>query len=464
MSNLLAGRFEYDNTSSDMLEQFNNVENIGIRWNVESGGVQRIEVTIKAKSRLDAYQRRSTHQGQRLAVYSSWCYRPISGYISEIREEGGNRVTYIAKGPSWRLEHELDTTVYASATTVSGAIQTILTDHAPHVSTNYDDIAVNSTTLSGWQPKTPEGTNALKAIQELIALSDSNNGVYKFWLVDEPFSGTGLGQYVAHYELLSDTADIDWQVNRRDLGLLNPSTTINNRVTDATVYYGMATFTANGGSNTTATRASGSFITDGWKPGDRFTNVTDESTANVVTVAATTLTLDGLSGGTADTVANGDFCSGQLASPKASTSSSVTPDTLWDVYTAVNERSMDATQAAQYAPLLVDDEAETDRPLSVGSRWIRDDSGARWPLWEVIAQGGGYLRVNDLYPAAALLASSIDKLSVFRIIALDYDHKSRRLTRVQVSKPDTRLDVALRKAKILSGEMIARSPRYAEKY
>jgi len=453
---LLTGRFAYSDTSSAMLEQFDAPENVGIRFNPEFGGLVRLEVTVKAKNKFDVYDRRSNHPGQRLAAYSSWIHRPISGYISSVQEAGANRVTYIAKGPAWRLEHELDTTVYAKADTITDTIQTILTDHAPHVSTNYDNIAINATTLGGWQPKTPQGTKPIDAIKQLIEKSDSSDNRYAFYLLDEPFSGTSLGQYVAYYKTIVGTSAIDWQVNRSDLTSIQPSTSIDNRVTDATVYYGTVTFTANGGSNTTATRASGSNITQGLKPGDRLTNIDDGSSATIVDVQATTLTFDGLSGGTADTVVNGDVCSIRLETPQNTKfTNSTTTSTLWDVETADFRQNLTSTTAAQFAALMVEDEPETDQPIVVGAPWILDGNGAQWPLWEPIIQGGGILRVSDLYPAAALFTNSLDKLSSFWISGLDYDHSSGKL-RVQLDKPDSRLDVKLRRAKILGSEMVAR--------
>lgn len=451
MTKLIAGRFEYSNTSSALLEQFPNTENIGLRFNPEFGGLIRMEVTVKARNKFDVYTRRADHPGQRMAAYSSWAHRPISGYITTVEEAGANRVTYFVNGPAWRLEHELDSTSYATGTTVSSAMQTILTDHAPHVSTDYSNIAVNSTTLGGWQPRTPQGTQAIKAIQELVNKSDGSNNKYSFILLDEPFSGTNLGQYVAYYKQVGSGPFNDWQVNRKDLTSIKPSTSITNRVTNATVYYGTVTFTANGGSTTTATRGSGSFITAGVKPGDRFTNITNGENATITTVTATTITHDG----TASATINTNSCAIRLENPKPSASSSTTPSKLWNVFASDFLSDQTATTAAQLAATLVEDDPITDQPIVIGAPFVRDFNGARWPLWEMIVQGGGLLRINDLYPAAALFAGTADKLTTFPITALDYDNSTARM-RVQLGEQDTRLDVRLRRANIVNSEMVSR--------
>lgn len=452
MTKLFAGRFSYSNTFSALLEQFPDMVNAGFRFNPEFGGLIRGELTVKAKSKFDIYDRRTNHPGQRIAFYSSWIHRPISGYIATVEESGANTVTYIIKGPSWRLEAELDTTAYATGTTISSAIQTILTDHAPHISSDYTNILTNATTLGGWQPKTPQGTRAIDAIKELVNKSDSSNNRYFFYLLDEPFNGTSLGQYVAYYNKVDPNAAINWQVNRKDLRSIRPSTSITGRVTNADVYYGTVIFTASGGSTTTATSAT-NLITLGLKPGDRFSNITNGENATIVTVTAGTLTHDG----TASATVNTNSCAVRLESPKSVASASTTPSTLWDVNVADFFPDQTAATAAQFAATLIEDDPITDQPIVIGAPWILDENGARWPLWEPIIQGGGYLRVNDLYPAAALFSNSADKLTSFIGTAWDYDHASRTL-RVQLGEPDSRLDVRLRRARIIESEQINRPP------
>ena len=50
MTVLFAGRFESDTNQAALLEQFTDVEAVGIRWSLEKLGTERIEVTVKASS------------------------------------------------------------------------------------------------------------------------------------------------------------------------------------------------------------------------------------------------------------------------------------------------------------------------------------------------------------------------------------------------------------------------------
>jgi len=59
---------------------------------------------------------------------------------------------------------------------------------------------------------------------------------------------------------------------------------------------------------------------------------------------------------------------------------------------------------------------------------------------------------------AALFSNSMYKLTSFWISGLDYDFTSNQL-RVQLDKQDSRLDVRLRRAKILGSESISRGGR-----
>ena len=68
------------------------------------------------------------------------------------------------------------------------------------------------------------------------------------------------------------------------------------------------------------------------------------------------------------------------------------------------------------------------------------------------------MQVPDLYPAPSQIDGSLDRLTVFFITALDYHYRSNALS-VRVDSTDGRLDVQLREAGIIGGEMIARGTR-----
>ena len=116
----------------------------------------------------------------------------------------------------------------------------------------------------------------------------------------------------------------------------------------------------------------------------------------------------------------------------------------------------DMLKAAEYWKKTILEAGATQvQAFTVTAPTIRDGNGARWPLWEVIAQGGGYIRVNDLFPAAAIFGESNNSLTVFRITALDYDYTSNTL-RINVDNQDRRLDVRLRRFGIVNSESINR--------
>lgn len=599
-----------------------NAANIGIRWNVERYGLQRLEFTIKARSREDLYDRLNNHLGHRVGVIGSAVYKPITGFVTGVEPLGGYRLRYVAKGPYVWLLRDLVNTIYTTAGQISANLQTLLTNNCEATGANYDNIASNTTTLGGYQNRYPEGSYPGDIITAWLNKSDSSSNIYDFWLVDNPLDGLAVQEWIPHYAARSSTASINWQVDRNDLSRLTQSRDINALRTNVTVYYGTIDGTHDGPSkgnsfagthdggnnsadlidtgenfeekgvkrgdavhntddNSSAVVASLStdtnpndtivfqgdgltggtdndfdtgdnytiethtrigehdggnnsdelidssedftvtnivmsgdkvenltdgssavvervdeaavdtiyfvsglsggtdddfdtndkyvitlqkavfdstadFRADGVKPGDRVANITDVSRGIVVQVLPTMLILDGLSGGVDNRFDASDAYSVEMQDPQFSSNDSITAD-YWSVDVAEFESSMTETQANQYRTALLNTDPTQRQSFVVTAPTIRDGSGVRWPLWEVIAQGGGYIRINDLYPASALFGTSLDTLSTFFITALDYDYKSNAL-RVQVDNPDARLDARLRRAQILDSEMINADP------
>jgi hypothetical protein len=457
---LYAGRWSADGATVYPDSAMLAPEQVGVNWRVDDYGVQLIQVTVKARNKYDQYDRYKNHLGQRLAIYGADCYRPISGYIVAVEYAGAGRVTYTAKGPgAARMEDELDTTVYASATTIDAAIKALLTAHVSVASSDQSNIDANATALGGWQPEFPQGSYPAKVIADLLDKADSSGNVWDFWLQDEPFDGVLLGDYLPYYKARSTTADADWVVWRRDLSRITLARDINDLRTDVSVYYGVITGTHDGSSNVGyLTDTSKNFKNLGVQPGDRFTNHTDGSTAKVAAIlksgSTASLDLSSISGGTDDDVDSGDVYSIELQRPLSLQSDSVTA-TYWAREYAEFQSKMTSTQAGQYADILKNTDPRQVQSFTVGAPFIRSASGARFPLWDVIAQGGGYIRVADLYPAAALFDTSSDKLTTFKITGLDYDYAQNQLA-VTVQDPSLRLDARLRRAGILGSEMIQR--------
>jgi hypothetical protein len=456
---LYAGRWSADGATVYPDSAMLAPEQVGANWRVDNYGVQLIQVTVKARNKYDQYDRYKNHLGQRLAIYGSDCYRPISGYIVAVEYAGAGRVTYTAKGPgAARMQDELYTTVQPTSRELDNIIKAVLTASVSVSSSDQSNIDNNTTTLSGWQPAYPQGSYPRDVIADVLEMADSSGNIWDFWFKDAPFDGVLLGDYVPFYKARSTSANADWVVWRRDLSQITLARDINDIVSDASVYYGVITGTHDGADNSPYLQDSATnFLTAGVRPGDRVTNITDEGRATAARIPDSNnnrVNLDGLSGGTDNDFDDGDTYSIQSQDYMGVQTDNVTSD-YWDREVAVFERGMTSTQASQYAAILANVGPRQVQSFTVGAPLIRSASGARFPLWDVIAQGGGYIRVADLYPAAALFDTSSDKLTTFRITGLDYDYARNQLA-VTVQDPSLRLDARLRRAGILGSEMIQR--------
>jgi len=459
---LLVGRWSgtLGSETSQADSAFSDPENIGARWSLDGFGTQRIEVLVKPRNKFDAYDRYNNHLGQRIGLYSHWAYKPISGFITSVEYAGGGRIQYIAKGPSVRMTTEYDKTVYADTLAIggaSGAIQSVLANMPTRMDdTTTSNIATNTATLNGTNTQFPQGTLPKQLIQEILSLSDTSNNIYDFWFVDQPFNGTQLQLWTPYYQARSDTASIDWQVDADDLQNLKLSRNIDDIITDSEIFYSRITGTQDGGNNAAIfTDTSEDFLAAGVTAGDSITNIDDGSRGQVEAVTTTTITPASLSGGTDDDFDNGDFVDITLKNTFNSQTASTTA-TYWKKEHSETVRQFDSTQASRWATAILEPDATQVQAFTITSPWIRDGNGARHPLWEVIVNGGGYIRVNDLFPAAALFSTSRDNLSVFKITALDYDYTSNTL-RVNVDNTDRRLDARLRRAGIVNSELVSRA-------
>ena len=384
---LWAARYDNDDSTPSMLEYIGEPANVGIRASLP-GWVKTTEITIRAKSRADAYERYRTHLGQRMAVGDNAIDQPITeGRIYEIVPDG-RHVHYICAGPWKEHERELDVTSYTATDTLASVITDILTDHVAVLSSDKSNIDANSTQIgSVWNTKASTGgITPADAITEILDMSDSSGNVWDYWCVPEPFNGVSLGQYLPYYKARSTTAAINWQCELADLKQLSMSRHIWNLARDVTVYYG--------------------------------------------------------------------------SSPTATASSVSTEADLWTVEKAPRKERFALTQANQTEDkyLSIYEQPIQQQDFSIGAGTIRDAAGAQWPLWELIKRGPGYIRINDLYPTAALLDVSTDRLRTFFIAALDYDYSSNTL-RVVPDNPDTRLDAVLAREVNMTevkGEMVQR--------
>lgn len=283
---LLVGRFETSDTSSALLEQFDNVSNVGIDWSASDFGLTRIEVTIKANNNYDAFDRYQNHHGQRLAVYTGSLYNVASGKIYAIDLLPGDLVMYTAYGPKLDMKRNYIVQKFTSATTISAAVTTIAAK-IPVASSSTDNIVTNTTALNGWNPDFPTGSYPADALADLIDKSDSSNRVYDVRMIDEPLEATTLKQYDLHYTYRATTASADWIVDRKDIQL-NMSRNIESFANIVRVWYGLVTGTSTAVAATSMSDSGATFIQDGVQAGDQITNLTKGGRTKVTTVVSNT--------------------------------------------------------------------------------------------------------------------------------------------------------------------------------
>ena len=304
MTELFAARFENDDTNASFLEQFNKVEDAGVRWSIETMGVDRIEVVIKAQNKFDVFDRVNNHNGQRLALYSSWCLRPISGNIVKVEPLEGNRVKYTARGPLWRHKDTLVRATFPTGQDTNERLESLLTDHVDIVSSDYDDIDATSKDAAEFQTQWPRGNYPSEIIKAYREMSDADKNPWDYWCVDEPFDGVNLRQFKPYFKNRNGLS-LKWIVRRKDMQFPNLSTSIEELRSFARVWYGSfeGTVTTADAAGVTLNDSVANFTGFQVEPGDRVTNITDGSRGKVQTVNTgnqLTLVGTGLQGGTDD--------------------------------------------------------------------------------------------------------------------------------------------------------------------
>lgn len=390
MPKLFAARYANSDSSPELLEFFNDPAGVGIRCSLH-GWVKRFVLTIRAKSRLDAYERYRTHHGMRFAIPDYALDKPVAaGRAYEIVPDG-RHVHYICAGAWKEHERELDTTVYSTSALTDAVIKAALSAHVSVVSSDQSNIDSPGTQIgTEWDTRVSTGgIYPTQIIEELLNMSDSSGNIWDYWTLPAPFNGVTLGKPIPYMKARSASAAIDWQVDLKDLRDITYSRHIWDLARDVTTYYG--------------------------------------------------------------------------ASPTATAGSSSGKTGLWTVQKALRAEEYSLTPANQFEDkhLATFEEPVQQQDFTIGSAFIRDGSGARWPLWEMIKRGPGYIRINDLYPTAVLLASSNDRLRVFFTSALDYDYASNTM-RVVPDLPDSRLDALMARednVKEAKGEIIQRYSR-----
>jgi len=352
----------------------------GIRILFElQGGVLAIEFEI-ALSPIQSYKFFQDYLGYRIIIADHFCDKPVAeGWIFGIAlSKTGCRV--LCKGAWFRHFDEFDDTAYDLSTTTSAVIKASLTGFVPVVSSDQSHIAETGT---AGDPGTiwdlsEYGLYPGDLITKLASVSNGDANQWNYWVQSQPFIGTIPQAPIAYFEEQVNDGTYNWQISKSDIS------------------------------------------------GDGHTQERNiEELANEVLVIYRDI--DG-----------GDQALTAWATDTESQS------TFWTRQTVLTGGEMIVDYATQYRDLML---SKLKDPLlkqsfTISSRGIRDNSGARWPLWYPIKNGGGYLRFNNLDPNADIFTESVNRNSTGQIMTAEYDDAAHTL-RVSLDTTDEGADAML---------------------
>lgn len=446
--------YRYTTARSEMLESFGEPANIGIRCSLP-GWLQRVEITVKAKSRADAYERYVSHLGHGFAIADSWLGTPIvDGWCYEIVPDGMH-VVYIIGG-AWKRHSDQYEQNDPGAVNTDAYIKSVLSGHVPAVNSDQSNISGTSTSVGSVYRVDPLfGTNPDDIIEEMLKAGNSSDAVMDYYTVSAPFDGTALQNPYAYLQARSNTASIDWQVNRADLASLSMSRNIWNLANNVQIGYTQAT-TLSSGAASGATSLTVSSIT-GFSDNDEIRIEMDSGSFRSTTIngtpAGSTINID-------DALTHAAASGNQVirVTQTATSAASATSD-YWTRYRREYQKQLNQTQAQQYRDALLAEykDPAQETSFSIGAPYVRNGNGALYPLWR-LCHKPGYIRINDLFPEVSLFDTSRDRQRVFFMQSLDYDHASRRLRVVpDAARGDRRLDILLQRLGSDAGQTVSRA-------
>lgn len=445
----------YSTDGAELLEVLDDVSGLAVRWSLPFG-FQRLEFSIKTSSRLDAFQRYQNHQGDRIAILDHFVDTPIvDGYCYEVVPDGQS-VTYIVGNKRHTDEFEQDNPTPTDQTDVY--IKSVLTGHVPSV--NSDQSNIESTGLvigEAFAVDDITGTLPKDIVDFLVSLGTSANEALGYYLVNQPLLG-GLPREPKAYLVARDSTNtslFSWQVDILDLAQYGFSRHIWDLANDVTVYYTLTTtLSVNAASGATALTVTS---ISGFADNDEIAITLDSDTVHRTTIngvpAGSTINID-------DALTNA-AASGNLIEKLTPTATSTATDTtsqaaFWKREFRSVQTQLNQTQAEAFRDLTLGLFKDPVQQTSfvIGSGKVQDQFGAVYPIWRLLINPDK-IRVNDLFPISGIEDLTGNSSSVFRIIALDYNHDQRSMT----VTPDNvngsaRLDVILQQAGIDIGQII----------
>lgn len=450
---LFARRFSvtYDANSklpAENREALDDIADVGLRWSLP-GGLQKYTLTIRARSKYDAIARSRGQHGDRLVIHDNWVDWPVAdGWIGEIQPDG-RHVHYICSSYWWAHARLYETAVNYPTDTLSATIAALITSFVTPVSTSTANITTNSTTLADWGAESGvlnEGEYPQSLIEEMLAISDSSNRQYDYWIQPGPLFYGKPTKPSAYYKVRNVTnPTADWLVTKDMLvpGHQHGGSHIWELATEVTVFYKHITGTHDGGDGKGyLSDSTTDFVAAGVQVGDIVTNLTDERTDSVRGIPnVNKLELSWTEDPRFD---DGDAYNVEMQEAQGVTVS--TTHSPWKRTIKVNAHRMNKIQATQYGNQLLNIYSQPlhQQPLVIGSPYILKNQGRR-PLWRPFI-GGGYFRGVDF----DLQPNSSATQTAFLATALDYQYRDNTL-RVVLSLPDSRLDAVLSDAGVGPG-------------
>jgi hypothetical protein len=423
--------------------------------------MQRLEITVKASSRQDAYNRYREHLGAGFALVDDFMDYPISdGWVYEVVPDGLH-VHYIIGGAWKRHSDEYETDNPSAGTDDTDVyLKALLTAHVEAVSSTQSNVAATSLDIGeAFKVNEITGTPPDEIVKTLIDMGTSTAGeILDYWIVPNRLNGVFVRDPLPFFAKRDSTDWADWEVNRRDIKRLQLSRNIWRLANDVKVGYTPASSI-----NTNVTSGAPGFVlvsATGFNQGDEIRiqlgNPAEDKywTTMISNLSGTTVTCQ-------DTFPQAAAAGNRVESQSMQLTSAATDSTSQSDYWTREYRErrsdMEQTQAEAYRDLYLEAYANPVQKsgFTISSGYVRDKVGAKIPVWRMLINPGK-VRINDLFPENNF-TDHLNRLDSFRIVGLDYDH-SRRSMRVtpDAFDGDNRIDVLLQQAGFNVGQMVQR--------
>jgi hypothetical protein len=349
-----------------------------ILWEIP-GGVQAIEFDYGTDP-TTAYEFYANNLGNRVVVLDQYLGSPVAeGWIFGVAiTQFGCRV--LCKGAWARHFDQFDDTAYSLAQTSSAVIEASLGGFVPVVSPDYSGIEETGFTLNatGTWDLSEYGMYPGDIIVKLLSMSNSDLKQWNYWVQSAPLRGTIPQRPTAHLEEQVDDGTFNWQISKADLGA--DALTMERNL--------------------------------------------DDFASSVLVVYR-------------DIVDNEQSLTTWATEADAASA-------FWTREVVLSGGEMVPDGATQYRDMMLAKlkDPVLARSFLITSSRIKDDAGTAWPLWYPIKRGGGYLRINDLFPMADVFYRSSNSRHIGQIMTAEYDDTQHSL-RISLDTSDDRADALL---------------------